>query len=501
MFETLTDLRRKMKKAGTPFLCMLATFLLLGCGINSDVITLENDSVQDTSTENESSISEEDPEEMRKTYEKNIVDPYKPEVIMVSLSGVCRGRIDRKVSISDIYGMNVMHSGIVGLVGVPVEVCFENVDNAELTFTYDEDSLRGIPETNLIMLHYDERAYYYKTVRKTEVDTENNTVTAPIKKEGVYLLVDAYQWFSCWGMDVSEYEYDINPSAFESDWERKYDTGSIMELADKEWAYENAPDFIVSDAQDLASVVYYVNSRLNDREEIHIVITDDIDLGGYRWMPMGWYNNGTSHQFYGTVDGCGHTISNMNIHLGYDECGFIGYSTYAVVRDITFADAYVSGTASTGIVGGEIYGTSLWENVHTDGVIDGGDDDYGGIIGSEVSITFKDCSTEVLINGEECDYVSYRQKLLNETKVIETFNLILNDDYSISRDEHEGFKGLGWHIELDGIQVLDRLAENETELSPYFQWIQGMEGIHTIYLTAWVDGVYVRVSNIIEYQI
>ena len=37
-----------------------------------------------------------------------------------------------------------------------------------------------------------------------------------------------------------------------------------MELADKEWAMENAPVFHVSDETELASVVWYVNG-ISDR--------------------------------------------------------------------------------------------------------------------------------------------------------------------------------------------------------------------------------------------
>ena len=470
------------------------SILFTGCAF-------DNDPVEETQENTESEVSPE--EDNRKSYEVDIYNPDKPEVIKVILSGECKGKIGKKVSIFDLYGMNVMHSGVVGLVGVPVDVSFSDVDDVELTFVYDEDELRGIPESNLIMLRYDEKSMFYKTVNKCVCDTEANTITAPIKKEGVYLLVDAYQWYTVWGIDASEYEYDMDMTLFVSDWERQYNTGSIMELADKNWAYDNAPNFCVSTPEELASVVYYVNSRPDEWEEVSVTLISDIDLTGYTWMPMGWYKNGNSHAFCGTIDGQGHTIKGMSIRLGYDECGFIGRGLDVIVRNINFEDAYVSGTSGTGIVGGEILWTNVWENVHATGVVEGGDDDYGGIIGREGSITFRNCSAAFLFNGVEEDFLSYRQKMLDEIEVVETFTLTLYEecDYLIVRDEHDGFESLGWHIELDGVQVLDRNAENETMLDSEYQWLHGKEGVHTIYLTAWIDGMYVRVSNIIEYEL
>lgn len=103
-----------------------------------------------------------------------------------------------------------------------------------------------------------------------------------------------------------------DPGEYPTDWERECDTGSIMELAYKEWAEENALVFYVSDASELASAVWYVNG-VNEDDFISIYLEDDIDLTGYDWKPMGWTNAGTKHQFSGIVNGQGHTINGMTI--------------------------------------------------------------------------------------------------------------------------------------------------------------------------------------------
>ena len=81
----------------------------------------------------------------------------------------------------------------------------------------------------------------------------------------------------------------------------------------------------------------------------------------------------------------------------------------------------------------------------------------------------------------------------------ENFHLTLGADNSITRDAHEGFRNLGWHIERNGVGVLERAAENELVLDPKIQRKYCSEGKITIYLTAVVDGRYQRVSNILEF--
>ncbi|MBQ4190320.1 MAG: hypothetical protein II641_00645 [Clostridiales bacterium] len=92
-----------------------------------------------------------------------------------------------------------------------------------------------------------------------------------------------------------------------------------------------------------------------------------------------------------------------------------------------------------------------------------------------------------------------------QTEQIEAGDLVctltLNDDYSISRGGVEYLELLSWHIEHDGVQILDRVAVGELELKPEYQWLEGATGTFTVYLTAVVDGKNVRVSNIIEYTL
>lgn len=425
----------------------------------------------------------------------------KPEVSKIDVIAKCSKDAIRGTDVTDLYGKHVIHSGVVGLIGAPVEVEYSpEVGKPRLCFHYEPDKLRGVPEKNLIGLCYGANEDYYE-IMDVKLDTDAHTVTMKADEPGVYMLVDAYQWLGCWGYDVSEYEYDSNPASYDSDWERSCDTGSIMELADKEWAFGSGQSFSVTTPQELASVVYYVNAN-TDNKSITVSIDADIDLAGYDWRPMGWTKAGVSCPFSGRINGNGHTIYNMTMHCGGEnDIGFIGYGLQTEVNDINFVNAKVEGGARTGIVGGEIYSSRSWSGISVSGEITSRfSEDCGAVIGREAGTSFKDCTADCTLNGVPISYLSYRQKVVDETEVSEDFTLVLNTDGSITRNEFngssndlKGYWNLGWYILRDGELMLHRSADNETTLpAEYAGWGD------TVYLVAYINGAYIRVSNIIQ---
>ncbi|MCM1132804.1 MAG: hypothetical protein NC340_04965 [Ruminococcus flavefaciens] len=490
-----------MKKLLLVLSSLILALSLVSCG-NQTAVDVSESSEITTETAEETTEAVAEDSEIPETSEaspelqechKTISNDEKPEVVRFSFSGKCADNIRKHARAEDIFNINVLHSGVVGLVGVPVELEYDDeVTDPVISFTYNKDELRGMPEKNIVLLHYNEEDSFYDTV-KSVLDTDNCTVSAEIDEQGVYLLADAYFWYGCWGMDVSEYAYEVKKEDYPTDWERENDTGDIIALADKEWAMENAPDFHVSTAEELASVVWYANGV---NGSIKLTLESDIDLSGYMWKSMGW----NKQAFYGSVDGQNHTINGLTIYEGYCDTGFIGYGLGVTVENINFTNADIMATGCVGIVGGEIYSSDEWTNVHVSGKVIGGSDDYAPIIGREAGTAFTDCSADVEVNGEPFEYLSYRQKRIADVGDIEDFNITLNSDYTITRDEHDGYTNLGWHIERDGIQVLDRLAENELTLDTH-KWVGDISGKYTIYLTAYINGAYVKVSNIIEYEL
>lgn len=116
------------------------------------------------------------------------------------------GKLSKQTRLKNLYGVNVLHSEIVGLFGCPVEVVSDNFTGGTLTFEYDPENMRGVPEKNLVLLHYTEDNSYDEIT--ASIDEENNQITAQITEAGDYMLVDAFLWIGAWGGDVTEYAHD-----------------------------------------------------------------------------------------------------------------------------------------------------------------------------------------------------------------------------------------------------------------------------------------------------
>lgn len=437
------------------------------------------------------------------TYTLSLNSRYKPEIDQIILKDTANKQRMLKVRVRDIYETDYYVNQTAGLVGPPLEIVYEDESEPlELTFHYVEKELGVIPPRNLMVMKYDKNDQMPRVIEGEELDTDNCTLTVQIDGSGSYLLIDRYIWYTLWGEDASEYEYDINSTEIISPWERECNTGDIMEIADKEWALEVAPRFVCSTPEQLAGAVYYVNVVARGMVDVEIILEDDIDLDGYEWAPMGG-NGINDYSFYGIVDGQGHKISNMYIGVGNHHSAFIGHSSFAIVKDITFENATVEGGDYTGIVGGEVYTRTPWENVKVQGTINGGyGDEVGSIVGRDNGIPFIDCEADVeyvLKDGSKkhLDYFSHR---LEEEELCATEDFTLTADGTVierNRLENEdSYHKLMWHIEVNGVEQQTMLAD--TISYDFADYVGKNTNSCKVWLVAHNGDYYVRVSNIIE---
>lgn len=398
------------------------------------------------------------------------------------------------------------------LTGDPDYMAAHPIPKAEkvtIKIFYDEEYLRGVPEENLLLLAARDDSFECIEVPGAEHDLKKNCFTAEVTdlKESNFLLADAYEYYKSQGKDASKYKYDLpddikNMSA----WEKEFDTGSIMEIADLEWLKTNTGAFHVSTPEQLAAVVYHVNGELFPYNTIYLEA--DIDLTGYEWMPMGWISekSGDAHEFAGVIDGQGHTIKGLHLDGGHGDCGFVGYSTNLTMKNITFTGAEVSGYWNTGICAGEVIGKGTWENVHAEGNLSSAHS--GGLVGWVTDLKFENCSASYTINGgsEVFSYLTYPEKKAAELGINEVFTLTLDADNNIRSNFFPGYRNLQFHVEKDGETVLNGGPDqpdpdtNEMILERSHYAARG-KGNYTVYLEAYVDGIYLRVSNIIEVTI
>ena len=402
-----------------------------------------------------------------------------------------------------IYGINgsMYKDEVPCLMGDIVSLYVNYLDDPELVIEYDPDNLKGVPESNLIVVYDDFFGMGFKEIEGIVIDTGDHTITCKHVGTGDYYVVDSERWYALMGMSDP-----VSSGYGNSNWEFSCNTGDIMDLVDEDWIfmYKNAPFFPVSTPEELASFVYYVNTFEDDDPYFVLDIEDDIDLTGYEWASMGWFYGYDPYPFRGVIEGNGHTINGMHIESLDDSAGFVGYSDEGVeIRNLNFTNAYVSAPSQVGIVGGQIYNSYSWENISVQGEIECPGDDYGAIIGRETVTLFVDCDIDVTVNGEPFGYNSYKEMKQAEVPVVETFFIQLTDDYSIIRDQHDGFLNLRVEVYCDDELVFETiLDDDETTIPASWQWDLDRYGKYKVYLTAWDydNEFYIRVSNIIFYE-
>ena len=177
--------------------------------------------------------------------------------------------------------------------------------------------------------------------------------------------------------------------------------------SDAEGEYETPVDtakkvVTIATAEELALFAKQVTDEGVNYSGYTVNITNNIDLGANFWKPI----KGNGKMSGITINGNGHTISNMTVRdrtnsSGYGT-GFIGDTNGSItIKNITFTNANVTFGFNSywgnigGIVMGYTYGTTLFENVTVTNSTIWGYGKIGCLLGMGadpgVSVTFKNC--------------------------------------------------------------------------------------------------------------
>ena len=281
-------------------------------------------------------------------------------------------------------------------------------------------------------------------------------------------------------------------------WLNNAECGDILSLADKDYIDKCVQNgyFTAGTPQELASFVYYVNTQPVEQGQLSLVLTADIDLYDYKWAPMGWSGGGNSdHPFSFCVYGENHKITYMTIYSDYSNAGFIGWGTVCGVFDLNIENAIVTGDDNVGVLTGQaIMGN--YQNCHVSGTVNGSS--AGSLLGYEANCDKENCTADVEVNGKKFDFLSWNEQQKSEIKIDDPVTITIDESYTVTRPEVTNYTNLGWMVYEDGKEMLHRNAENELSYC-YF----GNEPGHSyeIYLSAYVKGQYVPISNIIKYTV
>lgn len=128
----------------------------------------------------------------------------------VRISMSTAGNMNSDIIIQNKDGIDRQSSGVVGIIGMPVDICvLRDFDTADITFVYDENLLIDTKEEDLCLMWYDEANGVYQLLEECVVDTDNNTVSYTTTHFSTYLLVDKQIWYDAWKeeIDYNSYSY------------------------------------------------------------------------------------------------------------------------------------------------------------------------------------------------------------------------------------------------------------------------------------------------------
>lgn len=194
-------------------------------------------------------------------------------------------------------------------------------------------------------------------------------------------------------------------------------TAELVKAAEGAWDGKTATEptkdangvYQISNGAELAWFAQQVNKGGNAK--ISAVLTNDIDLAAYNWMPIGM--NSTGKRFAGSFDGQDHKIINLSINYQGTTTatpyqGLFGWvegssSKHAEIKNLTVqgnmvltSNKNVSTASSGGVIGRADYADIT--NVHSEvnitvNRVGGNWDNIGGVIGQIYYATnVKDCS-------------------------------------------------------------------------------------------------------------
>ena len=164
---------------------------------------------------------------------------------------------------------------------------------------------------------------------------------------------------------------------------------------DKGYTDDGQGNYTVTSAEGLKAVADIAN---NGNLGINITLTENINLTDMDWAPIGIDYN---HQYTGTFDGGGHTITGLTVTTSDQYAGLFGYLS-GTVKDVTLKDVKIESNneiSDVGGVAGQSYGNI--ENCSVSGSVSGSGTNSiaGGVVGYQTGGSITGCSSSATVNA------------------------------------------------------------------------------------------------------
>ncbi len=274
----------------------------------------------------------------------------------------------------------------------------------EQTVSYGNPTLRFTHRTAQITVVLTNYSEGMASVRLTGLSTENGNPAeiAPYDKGGdTYTALVAPQsvaagtaFITCAFNNGKTFAYRMQGAAEWKAGEEYTYTVSLAAAEDPGYTVsEDGNTYEVYNADGLLAW----NKAVQGNLLLNCTLTDDINLTGKEWTPIGIDYN---HQYTGTFNGGGHTITGLTVTGSDQYVGLFGHiGSGGTVKDVTLEEVKIESNndmSAVGGVAGRSYGTL--ENCSVSGSVSGSGI-AGGVVGYQSGGFLTGCSSSATVNA------------------------------------------------------------------------------------------------------
>ncbi|MBS5875739.1 MAG: hypothetical protein KIC78_06155 [Prevotella sp.] len=166
---------------------------------------------------------------------------------------------------------------------------------------------------------------------------------------------------------------------------------------DKGYTDDGQGNYTVTSAEGLKNIAELVNEEW--KLDINITLTNNIDLTGIDWTPIGKDDN---KAYTGTFDGGNHTITGLTVTGSNRYAGLFGQiGPGGTVKNVVLTEVNITSGTFVGGVAGWSFGGNI-ENCSVSGSVSGSSgSDVGGVVGYQQGGSITGCSSSATVKGTE----------------------------------------------------------------------------------------------------
>ena len=272
--------------------------------------------------------------------------------------------------------------------------------------SYGNPTLRFTHRTARVTVVLTDYTEGMASVKLTGLSTENGNpaVIAPYDKGGdTYTALVAPQtvatgtaFITCKFTNGKVFVYKMKN---DTDWQAGEEyTYTVSLAAAKDPGYtvsEDGKTYEVYNAEGLKNIAELVNEEW--KLDINITLTNNIDLTGIDWTPIGKDDN---KAYTGTFDGNGKTITGLTVTRSNRYTGLFGFIK-GTVKNVVLTEVNITSGTFVGGVAGWSFGGNI-ENCSVSGSVSGSSgSDVGGVVGYQQVGSITGCSSSATVKGTE----------------------------------------------------------------------------------------------------